>query len=44
MWPIDCILTGTAISGQSGLGSNDNKELFHIAQISRTEASLPEAI
>ena len=29
IWPIDGTLTGTTIVGQSGSGSNGNKEVFH---------------
>ena len=31
-------LTGITTPGQSGLGSNGNERVFHIPQISRTEA------
>ena len=43
-WPINRTLTGTTIPGQSEPGSNDNEELIHTPQSSRTRASPPDAV
>ena len=39
IWLIDEILTGTSTRGQSGPGSNGNKEALHIPQSPRNGAS-----
>ena len=44
IWHKDGILTSTITQSQSGAGSNGNGNVLHTSQISRTGASLPEAI
>ena len=39
IWPIDRTLSGATTLGQSGPGSNGNKEVLHIHQISKAGAS-----
>ena len=39
IWPIDRKLTWISTLGQSGPGSNGNKSVLHISEISRNESS-----
>ena len=39
IWPIERALSGAKTAGQSGPGSNGNKGVLHIPQISKTGAS-----
>ena len=41
IWPIDRTLLGATTPGQSGLGSNGNKEVFCIPQSSRITGASP---
>ena len=42
--PIDRILSGATIPGQSGPGSDGNEGLLYITQISKTKASPSDAV
>ena len=44
IWPTDGILAGTTTLNQSWLGSNGNEGVLYTLQISRTGASLSDAV
>ena len=44
IWPIDRTLSGATTLGQNGLGSNGNKGVLHIPQISKAGAMLLDCL
>ena len=44
IWPIDRILSGATTPGERGTRSNGTKEILHIPQISKTEASWSDCL
>ena len=44
IWPIERTLSGATTPGQSGPGSNGNKGVLHITQISKARASLSDSL
>ena len=44
IWPIEGTLIGITTLGQSGTGSNGYEQVLHTSQISRSGASLSDAV